>query len=331
MRTFNAGFLRWGIWASLFFAGSWILFSPSTAFSAGSTFCSRSIASYSPHLIIDPPEGTPVVGEYIYFTGFADSPFNYRRQFTALSQQGIRVLSVAYPSHAGATGFPLGILSFETVAQGMVDFLGRHGRANLPLFIGGWSTGGTVSEYLVQHDLIKKQLRRTISGVIEIAPGMPVKMIPGSFGFVTKATLTPDPVGEFWEQLQISPRTPFFHPVFAITLRNASWDLYHHPERHGRVPTLLFTAGEFDHYVDGKMVLDWGKTVNNHAAYPPDLIQPGRLWIESYPKEFHALHWGAHLQAIEAKTARFIQAVLKQQSGENSLDVLMGPPGISQY
>lgn len=314
-----------------FLVGMSMALSPVNAFVKGGTLCSRSIISYSPHLIVEPPQGTPVLAEYLFFTGFADSPFNYRRQFTALSGQGIRVLSVAYPSHAGAKGFPLGVMSFKTVVQGMVDFLGKYGRSTLPLFIGGWSTGGTVSEYLVQHELIEKQLHRSISGVIEIAPGMPVKMIPGTFGFVTKATLAVDPVGEFWERLEVSPRTPFFHPVFALTLLSASWDLYHHPERHGRVPTLLFTAGELDRYVDGRKVLEWAKSVNNPSAFAPDFIQPGRLWIEYYPNEFHALHWGEHLIAVESKTARFIQAVLKQQGGENSINALMGVPGISEY
>jgi hypothetical protein len=128
LRSFTAALLRWGVWAFLFFAARWILFAPGTAFGTQSSYCSRTIVSYSPHLIVEPPPGTRVVAEYIYFTGFADSPFNYRRQFNALAQQGIRVLSVAYPSHAGAKGFPLGGLSFQTVAQGMVDFLGQHGR-----------------------------------------------------------------------------------------------------------------------------------------------------------------------------------------------------------
>jgi hypothetical protein len=81
---------------------------------------------------------------------------------------------------------------------------------DLPLFMGGWSTGCTVSEYLVSTQLIGKQLHRSISGVIQITPGMPVKMLPGTFGFVTKATLTPDPKGDFWDNLQVLRARPSF-------------------------------------------------------------------------------------------------------------------------
>lgn len=85
------------------------------------------------------------------------------------------------------------------------------------------------------------------------------------------------------------------------------------------MPTLLFVAGNDDHYVDSQKVLEWGKTVN------------GRLWIESYPEEFHALHWGQHLTAVESKISRFILAVLAQQSEATSLEQTLGVPGVSEH
>jgi hypothetical protein len=95
--------------------------------------------------------------------------------------------------------------------------------------------------------------------------------------------------------------------------------LYRHPERHGQVPTLLFVAGNDDHYVDSQKVLEWGKR------------SMGGCGLKAIREEFHAWHWGQHLTAVESKISRFILAVLAQQSEATSLEQTLGVPGVSEH
>jgi alpha-beta hydrolase superfamily lysophospholipase len=206
--------------------------------------------------IAEPTEGVPKA-DILYFHGFADRIDNHRPLFEQWTNGGYRVIAFDYPSHGETCGSANTInqYNFRDIAKfaQIIEAATRMDHQR-PLFLAGWSTGGTIAARMVQSDKFA-QLGRKISGMILFSPGIPVRPIVGQAGTVTSETLTrnlqPPHMGE------IKPKSPLLTPIFASNILLNS-NLAYQQSFPVSIPLLIFVGGdEEDRYVNSASLKKW--------------------------------------------------------------------------
>jgi alpha-beta hydrolase superfamily lysophospholipase len=248
--------------------------------------CSKWLLSNDlPYVVYDPPSGTAVLAQWFFLPGFADEPKNHDAFFKGLARNGIRVVSMTYPSHGEASGAPLGFYTFRSLLRKAVLPLMKAALIpGIPYLIGGWSTGAVMSEYLVRGSLLKDFVGSSPSGVIEIALGLPVRLVPGNWlAQVTPETLSSREEPAFWQGVSIRPSSPYLHPLFSATLAIESFLLRKVPAGRERIPTLVLSAGKKDAYVQAEQT---HQLFNRLSQLPQSRIQ-----VVQFPEAKHAIQW----------------------------------------
>lgn len=257
----------------------------------------------------------------LYVHGFADRVDNHPDLFKALAGQGrAKVVGYELPFHGETYGIGAhawlpfqDVERFEVMGRNAmeVERSARDGAAR-PFVPIGWSTGGLLVVRMVQLGIFEEAGRRP-AGVVLHAPGIAVKPIVGSFGFVTLGTLT--------DGLQsplagpIYPRSPFFRPHLSLQiLRNSR--LAREEPYPLDLPTLIVLGGEReDRYVDTAEVARWAEERLSEGA---------RIWVVR-TRLPHALDWddGPAGERVRSLSAAFGLAAARG----NPARAMGGPPG----
>jgi pimeloyl-ACP methyl ester carboxylesterase len=164
---------------------------------------------------VQTPKGR-VIGDVLYFHGFADRLDNHGPLFDAWNRAGLRVIGFDLPSHGETTGADNNInhYSFEDLADvaATVEGATQEDPAR-PLILAGWSTGGLLATRIIQKGLLAGHGNRVPVGLILFAPGISVRPL---VGFVTESTLTRNPNPP--HHGSISPISPMVKIWFAGSL-----------------------------------------------------------------------------------------------------------------
>jgi pimeloyl-ACP methyl ester carboxylesterase len=200
------------------------------------------------------PQGD-VVGDVLFFPGFADRLDNHRPLFEEWSRAGLRVISFDYPSHGESCGSSLatyGIRDLAHIASYVEGITLQDPRR--PLFLAGWSTGGLVATRIAQ-DPGSYRPSRDLAGLILLAPGVAVHALVGDWGHVTTETLTRNPAPPHYGT--ITPQSPLSVPTFATNLLvNAK--LAFHALLPSSLPTLVVVGDDTgDKYARTPKIKDW--------------------------------------------------------------------------
>lgn len=194
------------------------------------------------------------VADVIFLHGFSDRLDNHMPLFNELTSRGMRVISFEYPSHGETQSASLGWYSFEDLFNLVriveAQTVEEDGR---PLFLMGWSTGGLLAARMAQKEFFSK-FTRAPSGLVLIAPGVSVYLVPGQWGFVTEESLTSNP--SVPHKGPIAPSSPFAKPVFSLRLLANS--LFSWTAMPRGLPVLTLIGGDLtDVYADSKEVKRW--------------------------------------------------------------------------
>lgn len=236
------------------------------------------------YYVVQPPKGTPVQADILYFTGYADSGVNHLPLFDAWAQSGFRVLSFDYPSHGETKAWlpfggpvALNFFSLKRLAALAMNLEGRL-RADRPLILAGWSTGGLEAARLVQAGWYGD---RKPAGLILFAPAVSPRLFPGVAGFVTKDTLTDNPLAPL--ESKIKPRAPgYLTPLFALSMLKESKALREGSFPKG-IPVFTIVAGSKDRYVHSEPTIRW---IEEQA-------RQGNAFYGYQEESLHALDWAA--------------------------------------
>jgi alpha-beta hydrolase superfamily lysophospholipase len=238
---------------------------------------------HSPGLTLRVIEHRPaghIRGDILYLHGFADRGDNHGPLFKSWTDAGFRVIAFDFPSHGKTTGMlnAIDLYGFHDLA-GMAAHVERHTRESFdrPLLLAGWSTGGLLAVRMIQAATIER-LGREPAGLILFAPGISVRTLVGKLGFVTEGTLTRN--AEPPHAGPIRPKSPLFHPLFAIKLlANAALSRAQIYPLH--VPTLILLGGDKeDRYVHSKRIVEWSLRERRRGA---------ELEVERFPGALHEL------------------------------------------
>ncbi len=212
------------------------------------------------------PLGTPI-GDILYIHGFADRLDNHQPLFLSWTAAGFRVISFDLPSHGENSGDynNLNNFSFRDLAE-LAAKVEQETKANRPLILSGWSTGGLVVVRMLQEKWTEN-FSRPVNGAILFAPGVSVRKFPWTFGnrlgFVSEKSLTHNPKPPHFGK--IGPDSPFwtsFVKGFAPRLLAES-ALSQHRNYPLEIPTLVMSAGDIeDVYAKEKVIRQWVRDQN---------------------------------------------------------------------
>lgn len=203
------------------------------------------------------PEG-PIVGDVLFFHGFADRFDNHRPLFEEWTQRGFRVVSFEYPSHGETCGKSLAFYMYPALAKLAAEVeRSLEEDADRPLLLAGWSMGGLLATRLVQG---LAPLSRPVQGVMLLTPGVAVHAF---LGRVEDETLTRNAT---------PPHTGPIAPTRPSTWPIATNLLYHaHVARTSPlpagVPILTVVGGdEEDVYANSAGIRAWVTDQRNAGA-----------------------------------------------------------------
>lgn len=203
----------------------------------------------------------PFRGTVIFLHGLGDRFENHEPLFLAMRQGGFDVVGINLPGHGDSEG-SLNSYSFEDLSR-MVDSQARLSSERGLIQLVGWSTGGLLAAYFMNHSSLANQVSRVVLQAPAIAP----KTLIGSAGWITNNTLSSAsiyyrPLGQ-----NAKPATPFAIPVFAVRMLKDSYGIRSNPENYpSSVPTLFLQGGladgGIDNYVKAKGNLKFAKTLS---------------------------------------------------------------------
>lgn len=200
-----------------------------------------------------PPHGTEIIGDVLFFIGYADRADNHEPLFSLLAQNGFKVVSFDYPSH-GETN--CGILNLHTYTS-LMTIAGEVERAfrtslKAPLILGGWSTGGLLAVRLLQTNFFTERIPAKL---FLLAPGISVYPLVGGDGIIRESTLLSNPNPP--HRGPITPISPLITPFFSTNLIANSL-LAQHQDLPSNTQTLVILADDKeDLYAKSQIVRVW--------------------------------------------------------------------------
>lgn len=272
-----------------------------------------------PYRIYEPGRSVGARAEFIFLPGFADVPKNHDAFLKRLARAGIRSIAITYPSHSGAQhSVSLGAFTVPRLVRSLiVPVIREESKCDVPIFLGGWSTGALIAEYLAQHRTLENELSQVPIGLVQITPAMPVRLLPGKLGFVTSRTLSSDPDENSWREMAILPRTPLAFPLFALSLLSQSYRLQLDVNAAAPLPRLVFLTGKRDRYVDPRATSDW--LVRLYGSE-----QRTKIWTVHFSEAPHAVQWE---KSTRETIETFLVRMIESSGKATELGPALGGPG----
>lgn len=209
------------------------------------------------------PALTPIA-DILYIHGYGDRFENHGSLFKAWADAGFRIITFDLPSH-GESEESLDSYTFGRLAK-LVRHLERETREDKdrPLFLAGWSTGGLIAVRTVQAKSFPK-MKRKVSGLILITPGIAVRFFVGEWGVITERTLSSNPNPQ--HRREPSPVSPFLTPLFSMNMFFLNSPLAYYQSMPKDIPMLVFTADDqMDRYAVPEKTREWVIDQRNNSS-----------------------------------------------------------------
>jgi hypothetical protein len=262
-------------------------------------------------------EGTPERGKFFFLPGLADLASSHTQLIDEITGAGFDFISVTYPSHEGSSGAGLGWYRVpKLIERAIIPVVSRMAKELGPndFHFGGWSTGATLIEYILQNELLN-ELNIQPQSEILITPGLSVRPIVGRWENISRDTIAGPystfPAGDF------KPQTPLVFPyLFAPSLLWESIILAENPIHHPlNVPTYIALANDLDAYVETRKVRRFARRLGE-ANYP--------VWVDQFDSPFHAIEWEPQIgTTLVSKVVRIMTTIADE--GPQALGSMLGP------
>ena len=238
----------------LFSSSAWALESQMVSFGES---CRIRVVSKTPKSV------TPKA-DVLFLIGFADRADNHGPLFEQLAGQGYRVISFDYPDHGESRCYSLDMQNFTTLSTISERILERQEySSDRPLYLSGWSTGGLLAYRMAQQGAFAE---RQVAGMVLLAPGLSVYMIPGEAGWVTQESLLSNPNPPHLGPIQ--PESPLVYPAFSSALLFNAWRARR--QSVPNIPILMFLGGDRqDVYANTPKIKSWYEEVRTSN---PDFV-----------------------------------------------------------
>lgn len=212
------------------------------------------------------PEGA-IIGDVLFFHGFADRLDNHQPMFTEWTKRGFRVISFEYPSHGETCGKSLAFYMYPGLARLAAEVeLSTREDAERPLLLAGWSMGGLLATRLLQG---LEPLSRPVRGAMLLTPGVAVHTF---LSRVENETLTRNPSPPHTGP--IAPVRPAVWPVATNLLYHAR--VARSTRLPKNVPVLTVVGGdEEDVYAKSADIRAWVTDKRDEGALSLGLSCPG--------------------------------------------------------
>ncbi|MGY0217126.1 alpha/beta hydrolase [Endozoicomonadaceae bacterium StTr2] len=115
-----------------------------------------------------PPEGVTTRGRFLLIHGLGDSAYSWRDMAFSLAQQGFETRTILLPGHGSRPGDMLRVSAQQWLEAARQHFAFMRGDNQLPLYVGGFSTGGLLATQLALEN-------PDIAGLLLVAPAWQVE------------------------------------------------------------------------------------------------------------------------------------------------------------